>query len=163
VGTPTSTTTATTAETETDPGPTLSRPSRTAGLLARARSRLATGATPTGISGPGEPTAGGAGDPVAAGTLIAAAAALLVAGAGWIVARSGRQLRRPSRRQLDDFGRPVGRILVRHFDMTRLGPDVADGIQAGIVAGDYLADGPLTTGAHVDTGLIPQDDEETIP
>lgn len=127
------------------------------GLLARAR-RLATSATRTATSGG---TGEGAGDPAVAAKLVASLAALVAAGTAFVVGRSGRSLRRPDRRHLDDFGKPVGRILTRHFDMTRLGPDLADGIEAGVVVGDYVAAGPLVMPAAMDSGrLISEEDEE---
>jgi hypothetical protein len=154
--TPTSTTTETPEPTRTtedarpeDDGP-------AGGLLGRAR-RLATSATRTATSGG---TGEGAGDPAVAAKLVASLAALVAAGAAFVVGRSGRSLRRPEKRHLDDFGRPMGRILVRHFDMTRLGPDLADGIEAGVVVGDYVAAGPLVMPAVMDHGrLISEEDE----
>lgn len=125
-------------------------------LLGRAR-RLATSATRTATSGgTGE---AGAGDPANAGKLVAALAALVAAGAAFVVGRSGRSLRKPEKRHLDDFGAPVGRILVRHFDMTRLGPDLADVIEAGVVVGDYVTAGPLTLPAAIDHGRLISEEE----
>lgn len=145
--TPTSTTTATQE-------PDLSPRDDEAGLVARAR-RLVTRDTRTA-------TSGGTGDPAVTAQLVSSLAALVAAATGFMVARSGRSLRRPTRRHLDDFGKPVGRILARHFDLTRLAPDLADGIDAGVVVGDYVAGGPLILPPATDVGRLASEEDEEV-
>jgi hypothetical protein len=67
-------------------------------------------------------------------------------GARFLVkARTGgrRTLRVPTSSQTEDIGRPIGRILIRHFDMTRVAPDFADLMVAGHETATYLDDGTL--------------------
>lgn len=100
---------------------------------------------------------GSKGDPKAAAKLLAGLLGLVVVGAAYLVtSRTRRELRKPTPRQLDDISNPLGRILVRHADLSVLGPDLADLIEAGAATGAYLTDGPLTHGKTIESG-IPND------
>jgi hypothetical protein len=86
---------------------------------------------------------------------------IVVAGAAFLVRmRYRRKLREPTRQQTTDVAGPLGRILLRHADLTWLGPDIADGIKAAAATGAYLNDGPLLLGDAVDPGVPDQLQEE---
>jgi hypothetical protein len=104
-----------------------------------AQSRPATpAATPTATSSAGKPTTKQTAE------LVAGVVGLLVVGAAAVISwRAGRQLRRPSDKQVDDFARPVAEILLRRWESAVINRDLIDVIAAGAVAGNYLADGPL--------------------
>lgn len=117
---------------------------------------------PTGTysAGSDEPSRRRGGDPIAAGAMVAGLVGLVALAASWMVRqRAGRELRKPTPRQQEAIGEPLGRILVRHADLTMLGPDVTDMIEAGYATGEYLQDGPLTRPAEV-TNDVPDGDEE---
>lgn len=85
------------------------------------------------------------------------------AAATWVVRRRrGMLLRRPSNREADDIGRPLGRILYRHAAKYWgwLGPDIADLIHAGSAAGAWLNAGPLLQ-PDVPNAGVPADLQET--
>lgn len=109
-------------------------------------------ATPTDTSSASKPT------PKQTSELVAGVVGLLVVGAAAVISwRAGRQLRRPTDKQVDDFARPLAEILLRHWDAAVINRDLVDGIAAGAVAGNYLADGPLIERrAQVDPG-VPHD------
>jgi hypothetical protein len=89
---------------------------------------------------------------------------LVVAGAGWLVQRrAGRKLREPTKAQTSGVAEPLGRILIRHADLSLLGPDLADIIAAGAGVGAYLNDGPLLEGPAVDPGLPTDLNPEEYP
>lgn len=118
-----------------------------------APSRPATpAATPTATSSAGKPTTKQTAE------LVAGVVGLLLVGAASVISwRAGRQLRRPTDKQVDDFARPLADILLRHWDKAVINRDLVDGIAAGAVAGNYLADGPLIERrAQVDPG-VPHD------
>lgn len=61
-----------------------------------------------------------------------------------LLGRASRQLRRPTPEQLEEFATPVGAIVARHFDVAKLGLDVADLTTAGGAFGDWMSEGPVT-------------------
>lgn len=86
----------------------------------------------------------GAGDPGQAAKVLGGLLAVVFGFAGRAVAARGRVLRQPTRDDVDDITAPLGRILVRWFDLSVLGPDLADLAEAGAAAHAYTLDGPLT-------------------
>lgn len=108
-----------------------------------------TGTSSRGSGGKGD------GDPVEAGKLVAGLLGLALAIAAGLLKRSSRRvLRTPTKSQLKDISDPLGRMLVRHADMSALGPDLTDFIQAGSATGAYLTEDRLITHATVDPGPI---------
>lgn len=109
---------------------------------------------------PDRPTPGSTPEPVRrptaaqAAQLVGGLLGLAVAGAAWLIsARTGSRLRRPTKAQSDDIAAPLGRMLLRHVDLSLWGPDLVDAIEAGSAAGAYLSDGPLLQGPDLDPGL----------
>lgn len=129
-------------ETDTDPsGPSTLKPGRDA--------------TPTRIS---DSTGDKAPKPTAADTarLVAGLLGLVVAGAAMVVRwRAGRELRRPTKGQLDDISAPLARIGMRHVPAGLLNADLADSLAAGAALGAYVSAGPLIEHVGVDAG-VPQ-------
>lgn len=56
----------------------------------------------------------------------------------------GRKVRQPSRDQVDDIAEPLASLAIRHLDMTKFGPDLADIVAAGGAASGYMREGPMT-------------------
>ena len=82
---------------------------------------------------------------------------LVVAGAAFVVRlRTRRKLREPTSMQRRDIAAPLGRILLRRADLSLLGPDIADLLQAGAATGAYLSDGDLLGPLDIDAG-VPDD------
>lgn len=93
-------------------------------------------------------------DPAQAAALMVGLLGLAVAGAGWLVRqKTKRKLRQPTKRQTNDVAEPLGRILLRHVDLTLFGPDITDLIAAGAGVGAYLNDGDLLLGPATESGL----------
>jgi hypothetical protein len=104
--------------------------------------------TPTPTSSAGKPTA------AQTAKLIAGLLGLAVAGAAAVIGwRGRRQLRRPSKQQLDDISAPLARITIRHVPADLLKEDLADAALAGAAVGAYLTDGPLILPADIDPGV----------
>jgi len=82
-----------------------------------------------------------------------------------LLGRAGRQLRRPTPEQLADFSEPIGAIVARHFDVSKLGLDVADLTTAGGAFGDWLSEGPVTLpkGPNVVQVGMPEPDPFSTP
>jgi hypothetical protein len=103
------------------------------------------------------------GDPgkVDTAQLVAAGLGLAAAAVAWAVrAWRRQQLRRPTREQLHDIAEPIGRLLTRTWDATRVNADLLDVIDAGAATILYLEDGPLLTrDLVVETG-VPADLQE---
>lgn|SRR5574343_326490 len=57
---------------------------------------------------------------------------------------AGREIRKPTREQVNGVAEPTARILARRVDMAELSPDLFDTIEAISAAGDYALDGPVT-------------------
>lgn len=68
-------------------------------------------------------------------------------------ARPGRRLRRPTDKQVKDFSAPLSRILLRHVEIARLHPSLADGIAAAGAVGAYIEEDRLTVAARPDSGV----------
>lgn len=85
--------------------------------------------------------------------LVAGLLGLAVAGVALVVRWRGRDLRRPTKTQVDDIAAPVARILMRHVDPLLLSPDLADAALAGSAVGAYLTDGPLLQWLPEQAGL----------
>lgn len=94
------------------------------------------------------------GDPVAAGKLVAGILGLVAGVTAGLLRRRGRELRMPTKTQLRDVGDPVGRMLVRHADLSLLGPDLGDFIEAGSATGNYLTEDRLTKPLPADPGYV---------
>lgn len=99
------------------------------------------GDTPTAIWGTRTPTAAETKTTV---KMVAGVSKLLIVISDALLGRAGRQLRRPTAEQLDEFATPIGAIVARHFDVSKLGQDVADLTTAGGAFGDWLSEGPVT-------------------
>lgn len=99
------------------------------------------GSTPTAIWGTRTPTAAETKTTV---KMVAGVSKLLVVMSDVLLGRAGRQLRRPTPEQLDEFATPIGAIVARHFDVSKLGLDVADLTTAGGAFGDWMSEGPVT-------------------
>lgn len=107
--------------------------------------------TRTAISSVSKPSA------AEATALMVGVLGLVVAGAAFVVRlRTRRKLREPTSQQRRDIAAPLGRILLRRADLTLLGPDIADLLQAGAATGAYLGDGDLLGPLDLDAG-IPDD------
>lgn len=99
------------------------------------------GPTRTPISSVGKPATGDI-TKVLVGLL-----GLAVVGAAWLVrVRTGRKLREPTKTQRHDIAAPIGEILLRHFDLALLTPDLKNALEAATAAGAYIGDGPLLEG-----------------
>lgn len=91
---------------------------------------------------------------VIVGLVIALVGLGLTAGAVMVKrARPGRRLRRPSDKQVKDFAAPLSRILLRHVEIARLHPSLADGIAAAGAVGSYIEEDRLTVAARPDSGV----------
>lgn len=91
---------------------------------------------------------------VIVGLVIALVGLGLTAGAVMVKrARPGRRLRRPSDKQVKDFAAPLSRILLRHVEIARLHPSLADGIAAAGAVGAYIEEDRLTVAARPDSGV----------
>lgn len=100
------------------------------------------------------------GDPVAAGKVIGGILVIAAGIAAALLARSGRSLRQPTRRQVADVGDPLGRILARHIPAEFIGRDLADATEAAAAVHAYVLDeqsGPLV--ARIATA-VPYPDSE---
>lgn len=114
-----------------------------------------TGDRPAPIeSSPGRPAAGrtrtsGTGDPTAAGKALGGLLVIVLGALGAMLARSGRRLRQPTPRQVDDIALPLGAIAARHLPTELIGRDLADLTQAAAATHRYILDesGPLVTRA----------------
>jgi hypothetical protein len=94
--------------------------------------------------------------------LVAAVLAALAGGIAVAVRwRRGVRLRRPTGGQLREIAEPVGSILVRHLEITRLHGDLVDGLKAGAALSGYLEDGPLLEYVYPDPGI--PDDLQEVP
>lgn len=84
-------------------------------------------------------------DPSAAGKALAGLLVIVAGVAAALLARSGRALRQPTPRQVDDVAAPIGRIIARHLPTDLIGPDLADVTEAAAAAHAYVLDpaGPL--------------------
>jgi hypothetical protein len=117
-----------------------------------------TPATPTATYSAGDDRTPG-GDAHLVAELIAGALGVAAMFAGWVISRrAGLQLREPTERQRDDIAAPLASVAVRHLDMTRLSPDLADMLEAGKAAGGYITDGPLIRHADVTTDTRPREE-----
>lgn len=99
-------------------------------------------ATPTPISG----STGDLATATEIGKLVAGALGLIATAAAFGVRlyyAQRRSLRQPTGDQLDEIGKPIGRILRRRATITKLAPDLFDGLQAAVGLTRYLEDGPL--------------------
>ena len=112
--------------------------------------------TRTGTSSTGKPPTTAEATALIIGILgvVATGAALLVR---W---RAQRKLREPTAGQRRDIATPLARILMRRADLSMLGPDIGDLLQAGAATGAYLGDGPLLGPLHTEPG-IPDNLQET--
>ncbi len=104
--------------------------------------------TRTAISSVSKPSA------AEATALMVGVVGLVVTGVAFVVRlRTRRKLREPTAQQRRDIAAPLGRILLRRADLTLLGPDIADLLQAGAATGAYLGDGDLLGPLHPDAGV----------
>lgn len=120
-------------------------------------------ATPTDTSFDGEPAS--VDKPTAAETtaLLVGLLGLAVAGAAFVINRrlgGGRRLREPTPRQTSNVAAPLGRILLRHADISWLNADLADAIKAAAATGAYMNDGPLIEYDAGDAGVPPHLQED---
>lgn len=102
--------------------------------------------TPTGISSPapGDRPIGKA-DLKLTGELVAVVVGAAFVGLAAVVRmRKGRKLRQPTKTQLGDIGKPLGRIAGRHLNPEWLNADLIDIIEAGSAVAGWAAEGPLT-------------------
>lgn len=120
------------------------------------------GSTPTGLWGTRTPSAAETKTTV---KMVAGVSKLLMVLGDALLGRAGRQLRRPTPEQLDEFATPIGAIVARHFDVSKLGQDVADLTTAGGAFGDWLSDGPVTLpkGPNVVQVGMPEPDPFSTP
>jgi len=86
--------------------------------------------------------------------LVIGVLSVVTAGAAFLVQwRARRKLREPTGQQRRDIATPLAKILMRRADLSMLGPDIADLLQAGAATGAYLGDGPLLLPLHPDAGV----------
>lgn len=88
----------------------------------------------------------GTGDPTAAGKAIGGLLVILAGALGALLARSGRHLRQPTPRQVDDIAGPLGAIAARHLPTEFLTADLLDVTTAAAATHRYVLDddaGPL--------------------
>lgn len=95
--------------------------------------------------------------------LVVGVLGLVVAVAGGVIRwQTRRRLREPSAKQRRDIAAPLGRILQRRADLSILGPDIGDALQAAAATGAYLGDGPLLHPPdHVIDDGVPDDLQES--
>lgn len=86
-------------------------------------------------------------DPNAAGRAIAGVLVILAGIAAGALARAGRHLRQPTRRQVDDIAAPLGKLAARHLPGGFLTDDLVDITAAAAATHAYVLDesGPLVT------------------
>lgn len=123
--------------------------------------------TPTGRAGSPRTGTSSAGDdddePIRkpskgeATALVAGLLTVVAVGAAAIVRlRAKRKLRQPTDDQIREIAAPLGRIALRLVDLSWLGKNTFDAIQALTAAGAYVNDGPLLLPDAPDPG-IPHD------
>lgn len=120
------------------------------------------GSTRTGIWGTRVPTAAETKTTV---KMVQGVSKVLMVLSDALLGRAGRQLRRPTPEQLADFSEPIGAIVARHLDVSKLGLDVADLTTAGGAFGDWLSEGPVTLpkGPNVVQVGMPEPDPFSAP
>ncbi|RGC64996.1 hypothetical protein C5N14_30870 [Micromonospora sp. MW-13] len=102
----------------------------------------------------------GTSDPAAAGRTLAGLLVILAGITAGLLARSGRHLRQPTRRQVADVADPIGRIAARHLPTDLLGDDVGDVAEAAAAVHAYVLDedaGPLITRIPAATVAYPEE------
>ncbi len=102
-------------------------------------------------------------DPKLVAAALAAIIGIAVTVAAVLVkrARRGYTLRRPRKSDVRAVARPLSDILLRHAAITKLSPDLVDGIEIAGAVGRYIEEGPLTV-VDVDANL-PDDIPTTNP
>lgn len=99
-------------------------------------------------------------DPKALSGPLAALIGIVASLAAAVLLRAPRPrlLRTPTDEDCRDIAEPLARIAARHAPAVKLGPDLADAIDATAAVSRYVKDGPLTYPAH-DAGEMPTGDD----
>lgn len=85
---------------------------------------------------------------------------LLFVGGAWMFRqRTKTALRVPTEAETQAIAVPLARLTARHADLSVIGPDLADVVEAGSAFGAYLAKGPLRERPASSVGEMPHPDE----
>jgi hypothetical protein len=97
-----------------------------------------------------------------AGILLAGILTVAAGLAAVVLARAGRQLRRPTREETRAVAQPVARILVRHIPADMITADLADMGEAAAGISDWMSAGPVAPRVvavqHI--GMVPPPDAD---
>jgi hypothetical protein len=100
-----------------------------------------------------------------AGVLLAGILTVAAGLVAVVLARAGRELRRPTRDETRAVARPIARILVRHIPAEMITADLADMGEAAAGVSDYMSAGPVAPRVvavqHI--GMVPPDDPAQVP